>query len=83
MIKSILDTMLQGIRRVTVCTGRRHRNKEDSLEMKKFLAYAFKCDMRLEEIRQQLNAKGPWQWIERDTTILNDVLPLLGGPRGR
>ncbi len=31
-------------------------------DMQEVLAYTFKCDMLLEEIRQRLNAKMPWKW---------------------
>jgi hypothetical protein len=31
------------------------------------LAYAFKSDMSLEEMRQRLNAQGLWNWRERDS----------------
>ncbi len=31
-------------------------------DMQEVLAYTFKCDMLLEEIRQRLNANMPWKW---------------------
>ena len=31
------------------------------------LAYAFKSDMSLEEMRPRLNAQGLWNWRERDS----------------
>ncbi len=44
---------------------------------KKNLAYAFKSDMSLEEMRQHLNAQELWSWIERDSYWYGDYISAL------
>ncbi len=43
-------------------------------------AYAFRVGRTLETLRQDLNAVGPWEWIERDSFWYGDYISALPRP---